>query len=382
MIHQLTVGGSQKSLLSALNAIDYEKNDVTLYVRKNKLDLINSINQNVNVIVNDDTHHYYRKYYSLLFLLLIKASKLLGKKKLEKQFTKRLSNKINNDKLKYEYKSFFADKRYDVAISYISNWHCRLVAEYIVAKKKICFHFDSTDFSPEIHKIVFPYFNQIVVDSNGTRYNLIKSYPEIENRFIVINNYVDYEAVIKKSKAKVELNYYHKYMIVTCGRLTPIKGFDLAVMAASILKKKGIDFFWYFVGDGSEKINIEQMIFESNLNSNIFITGMVDNPYPYIKACNIYVQPSYSESYGLTITEAKMLNKPIVSTLTAGGSEQIEDGVNGVLTNINPEAIADGIFNLLNSSEKINMIKSNLESYDYSTKFEEFKSIWERLIQV
>lgn len=181
---------------------------------------------------------------------------------------------------------------------------------------------------------------------------------------------------------EVELHNTHMYMIVSCGRLTQIKGFDLAVMAASVLKKRGIDFTWYFVGDGPEKNSIERMIYDNNLNSNIVITGMVDNPYPYIAVCDIYVQPSYSESYGLSITEAKMLNKPIVSTLTAGGREQIEDGVNGVLTNINPEAIADGVFDLLNSSEKINTIKNNLESYDYSTKLEEFTSIWERLIQV
>lgn len=382
VIHQLTVGGSQKSLVSSLNAIDYEKNEVTLYVRKNRLDLLDSINPNVKILVNDDKHHYYRKPYAITYLLAIKLYKALGKNTREAHYSNLLTTRTHDDMLSYEYNKFFKNQKYDVAISYISNWHCRLVAEYIDAKKKICFHFDSKDFSPEIHKKAFPCFNQIVVDSNGTKDNLVKNYIDLKDRFIVVNNYIDYDNVIIKSKEKTDVNHSHKFIIASCGRLTNIKGFDLAVMAASILKSKEYDFIWYFVGDGPERSRIENMIIEQNLKDNIVITGMVDNPFPYIKACNIYVQPSYDESYGLTITEAKMLNKPVVSTRTAGGKEQIENGVNGILTDITPTAIADGIILLLKNPKKVEEIERRLGAIDYSNKFEEYKSIWERLIQV
>ena len=75
--HHLTIGGVQKSLVSALNCVDYENNNVTLYIRKNRLDLLPFINKNVKVVINQDKRHYYRFPRSLYLQTIIKLKTLL-----------------------------------------------------------------------------------------------------------------------------------------------------------------------------------------------------------------------------------------------------------------------------------------------------------------
>ena len=139
VVHQLNVGGVQKALLSALNAIDYERNDVTLYVRKNRLDLLSSVNQNVTkVLVNDDAMHYYRKPYSVLLLLLSLIGKMFGKK--DNVFHQKLTKYILQKQYEYEQNHYFSDGgKFDVGVSYIQGYTTQFVAEYIQADKKVMF---------------------------------------------------------------------------------------------------------------------------------------------------------------------------------------------------------------------------------------------------
>ena len=89
-IHQLNIGGAQKALISALNAIDYSENEVTLYVRKNRLDLLPQVNCDVsNIIINKDNTRYYRKPYVVLLYIKSKINNLLKR-----------SNKSTDEKLK------------------------------------------------------------------------------------------------------------------------------------------------------------------------------------------------------------------------------------------------------------------------------------------
>ena len=68
--HHMTIGGVQKSLISALKALDYDKYDVTLYLRKNRTDLIPFIDERVNIIINKDPNRYYRKPSAILLQML------------------------------------------------------------------------------------------------------------------------------------------------------------------------------------------------------------------------------------------------------------------------------------------------------------------------
>ncbi len=380
-IHQLNIGGAQKALISALNAIDYEKNDVTLYVRKDRLDLLPLVNKNVSeIIVNKDHTKYYRKPYTAFMTGVVFLKKLL---KLNADKTEeKIRNYIVKSQLKYEKKHYFSgDIKYDVAISYIQGYTCESVVENVNAKKKILFYHTSTDSLHDMHERVFERYDRIYCVSKGSMEAVKGFYPQFAHKFDYIENFVDADRIKDKSKAFVPEYDKNKITLCTCGRMTEEKGFDLAVEAAQMLKNQGLDFKWWFVSDGRYRSKIEQMISEKGLSGQIVITGMVDNPYPYIKNCDIYVQPSYEESFGLTIYEAMILCVPIVSTSTIGAKDIVFDKEDALLCEISDKSLADSICILINDNDLCGKIKSNLSNKDYSNDYKIFCEKWEKLLE-
>lgn len=380
-IHQLNIGGAQKALLSALNAIDYDKNDVTLYVRKDRLDLLPLVNKNVSkIIINKDKTKYYRKPYTAFWTGVSFLQKLL------KMDTKKTEEKIRNyiikSQIKYEKKHYFSDNvEYDVAISYIQGYTAKMVADNIKAKKKVLFYHDSTDSLHKLHNEVFKRYDRIYCVSQGAMQTITSFYPQFSEKINYIENFVDYKKIREDAKAFEPEYDKDKLILCSCGRMTKVKGFDLAVKSAKILKDNGIDFKWYFISDGVERKGIEKLVLENDLNDKITITGLLDNPYPYIKNCDIYVQPSYEESFGLAIIEAMILNVPVVSTATVGGYVVVSDMENGVVSEINEESIAEKIM-LLKSDEALQRkIKDSLSKKDYEDDYKIFCEKWEKLLE-
>ena len=380
VVHHLTIGGAQKSLITALRFIDYGKYDVTVYIRKNRLDILPEVDKRVKVIVNDDKTHYYRKAYALMYLLKISFLKMIGKTGRAFEIEKKLSERIRLDMLEYEKKRFFENEHYDVAIAYKQGYTADIAADGIDADRKYIFYHSSTDEAHEFHERIFDKFDKIIAVGDNIKSILQNLYPNYSDKIEVMYNYVDSDFVIAKSGSKEPYTPSGKNILCTCGRLSPVKGFDLAVEAAKILKNNHIRFTWYFIGDGPERERLEKMIVENSLSECITITGMKDNPYPLIKACDIYIQPSYEEAYGLTIAEAQILCRPVVSTKTVGGKYLVKDGETGVITDISAEGLADGIMKLITDPELCQKISENLSKIDYDIEKERYKKQWENIL--
>ena len=384
VVHQLNYGGVQKAALTALNAIDYSKYDVTLYVRKNRIPLISQVNENVKkIIVNEDKTHYYRKPRVVCYEIFKFLANIFGNEQGENYFQQKIAEYINEVQMMYEKKEHFREQEeYDIAISYIQGYTAKFVAEYINAKKKIMFYHVSTDENHEVHEKAMPYYDKIVGVNKGVQDVLKELYPEFADKMTYIENYVDAEEVRRKSQ---EYHIERKdvdLVLCTCGRLTPVKGFDLAIEAARILKEDNTSFLWYLVGDGPEREKLEQMIAENALAEYIEITGMLDNPYPHIANCDIYVQPSYEEAYGLTIKEALILNNPVVTTDTMGGRYLINEQKNGLVVNRNASDLAKGIKNLAEDTRMRSSIRQYLESENYANAKDKYQSMWQSLLNL
>lgn len=380
-IHQLNLGGAQKALISALNAIDYSENEVTLYVRKDRLDLLQQVNRNVSkIIINKDHTRYYRKPYAVLLYIKSKINDLL--KRSNESTDEKLKQYIVKNQIKFERSHYFTeDTSYDVAISYIQGYTAKSVAENIIAKRKVMFYHDSTGSLHELHCDVMKHFERIYCVSKGAQKAVQGFYPQYADKIDCLENCVDAESVRQKANEFVPDYPKDKLILCSCGRITPVKGYDLAVGAAEIIKKSGLDFKWYFVGDGVDRSKIESLISEKQLDDYIEITGLQDNPYPNIKNCDIYVQPSYEESYGLTIIEAQILGKTIVSTATVGGQSIINDGENGLIAEINAESIAH-IINLVYQDKDLQQsIQNNLARIDYTKDYQRFRNDWKKLLE-
>ena len=120
---------------------------------------------------------------------------------------------------------------------------------------------------------------------------------------------------------------------------------------------------------------------DASLKDNIHITGLLENPYPYIAQCDIYVQPSYEEAHPLAILEAQILCRPVVSTATAGGKTTISDGETGVLAAITAESLAEKIDEMINDRALRERIGENLGKFDWAMDKKRFRAAWKTLLE-
>jgi len=136
------------------------------------------------------------------------------------------------------------------------------------------------------------------------------------------------------------------------------------------------------VGDGPERLKLEQLIKKYGLVNDVIITGMQDNPYPYIAGCDIYVQPSYEEAHPLAIIEALILCRPVVTTATVGGQSLIQQGVNGLIADIDEQSLANAIIRMMKEETLHHKMVEYLQNIDHSDDFEKYKKRWRELLEV
>lgn len=382
VISRMAIGGSQKSLVNALCSLDYDQYDVTLYVRENKTELIPELPSAVKVIVNTNKRRYEHTPYTLFLYFLILFLGLIGKKSLANRLDNRSRNYIVKRKTNYEKKHYgeILNQKYDIAISYLQGYTCKFTYDCVIADKMICFYHNSTDSLPNIHKKYLNKFEKIVVVSEETEVFLSLRYPEISEKILVIKNLMNIDKI--KSKAQdvyIEKSSGVKYLC-TCGRISPEKGYDIAIKAAEKLRKEGYSFIWFFAGDGPDFQKTKNEAEKLSLNDYIHFLGSQENPYPWISQCDIYVQCSYEEAQPLSIMEAQILGKPIVSTNTVGGKNLIKNNETGLLCDINAKALSEGIARLIDDKALCNRLTENTKNIDYQSYNQQIKKQWDKLL--
>lgn len=349
----LCQGGIEHSQITMLKLLDKEKYDITLFLYLNDVTLLPLVPKHVRVIIDKDTNHYHRRIKAVWFHLLETMGSVFNMHELQKNYAEALRQFIHSERAKHPARDVFKNEEFDVVISNAIGI-CTEMAQYISAKKRYVFFHSSVDLHHEMLEKVFPKYNGIVAVSEGVKDMLQKAYPHVRDKVLVLENYVNAEEILEKAeKCSIEggVDKTKQYTLVSCGRLSSEKGFDMAAEAAALFARKYNDFIWYFIGDGPERGKVEKVISKYSLENNICITGYKDNPFGMMKQCDVYVQPSYEESYGRTIKEALILGCPVVSTATVGGNTLIRDKENGILTDINAEALAKGIIEMIESPE-------------------------------
>ena len=121
------------------------------------------------------------------------------------------------------------------------------------------------------------------------------------------------------------------------------------------------------LGDGSLRKELETRIEKNGLNEYFYLLGVRTNPYPYIRDCDIYVQPSIHEGYGIAVAEARVLNKPILCTDFTGARDQIIPDVTGMIVDTNVQSIYKGLKTLICSEGKRKTLSENLSKTNPDT---------------
>lgn len=370
---EMCEGGSTRYLLSVLNVLDYDKYDVTLIVLRPCPDnLIYLVPKNVRVIEDTGSEHYYRKPKAALYSILAKITK-------DEKWTHKLNDYIHELKVLHPGKTYFKNEKFDKVVSNLQGF-CEEVALKINGNTHISVYHSSMDPDHKFHEKIFPKFDTIITVSDTACNAMKRFYPQCADKMVSISNYIDARQILDKIGNDTEKN--EKLTLCTCGRFTREKGFDLAVNAAAALKEKGYDFKWLFVGDGVQRCELEQMISDNGLCDYIEITGLTDNPFTYMKKCDIYVQPSYEESYGRTIKEAIIVGCPVVSTETVGAKFLLEGKIKGLLTPITAEGITDAVIKLISDEQLKNSLENQYSIEDNEVEKKEFAAKWNEILSI
>lgn len=259
---------------------------------------------------------------------------------------------------------------YDIAICFHIHmpFIVRYVAEKVQADVKCAWiHNDFVMSGFDVKKIQasLDKYDHYFAVSEQLLGEFVSIFPEYKSKSSIAHNIVS-ESYIRSSITGEQVEEYSKDTVnlLTIGRLDKQKGYDLAIKACAELKARSHKFSWYVLGNGIEEQNIRKMIEEYDVEGYFHLLGIRINPYPYINGCDIYVQPSKHEGYGIAVAEARMLNKPIVCTDFTGARDQIVDGKTGIIVRFDSNDIADAIEALILNSDKRDEFCKNLSISD------------------
>lgn len=287
---------------------------------------------------------------------------------------------VKNNSLIAEHNGQLIDEIFDCAIAFhgmnISNI-VRTIYNVNATVKIAWIHGDHpfTDKHKEDVSELYQKFDYIFFDSLICEKNFLKDFPEVKGKAVVSHPMINENEILALSKEATDAPLESGYLsILTVGRISEEKGQDM--IPEIIMKLRGLDipFRWYLVGDGPDTDRIKALARDKNCNELIFC-GSKKNPYPYIAACDIYVQPSYSEAYSITAFEAATLGKAIVITNVAGATELLRADEDAVVVAPTVEEIGAGIQKLMLDKQFASKLRKNVRDRDYSNKNEANKLI-------
>lgn len=372
VIDSLHCAGAEKSLTTLLSLLDYSKYDVDLQLFGYGGALEELVPKEVNILKPME----YIKFSSLSTKnAVIKSLKNMNFKMLSSRLKFSLAIRKNNYSNAQKARIYWQkvsnvieenNKEYDIAISYAQGVPTFYVAEKVCAKKKLAWVNVSYKLGEEdraFQEQFYDKYNKIVAVSDSAKNIFLETFPKYTDKLEIIYDINDANFIRRMSEQGQSYNdNYTGLRILTIGRLANQKGYDIALEACKILKEKGIEFKWYSLGIGPLKEEIEKYINENNLENNFKLLGVKSNPYPFIKDCDIYVQTSRFEGFGIAIAEARMLNKPVVTTRFDAVYNQMKDRKNGLVVDMNSQGIVNGILELINNKKLTNEIISYLKT--------------------
>lgn len=382
LIHYLEIGGAEISLIGLLNAIDKTKYDVDLFVYSHQGELMQLIPDGVNLLPENPKYSTLERPMKDVLReghVDIVAARLLAK--IRHRIYHRTHSISGEDASIFQYVANYTtpflpkinDKEYDLAISFLAPHNICL--DKVRAKKKVAWiHTDYT----RIHinkRLELPYwqpFDHIASISEAATEAFVKIFPELKSKVVEIENILSPSFVQQRANEEVEEITLQNGVInlLSVGRFCTAKNYDNLPFICKHLVEMGVDVRWYIIGFGGDEPLIRAKIAEAGMEDHVIILGKRSNPYPYIKACDIYVQPSRYEGKSVTVREAQMLCKPVVVTNYPTASSQIENGVDGVIVPMDNRACAEGIKALVDDKELQSLIVEHLRTHDYGNEQE------------
>lgn len=385
--HNLRIGGVERSLIGLLNSIDYNRYAVDLFLFVHDGELLPLLPKQVNLLSEN------KKYKGQI--LSVKENIMLGNwdlllqkynaKKAAENYVKehqiaRENLVYSNYLQKYALKTLpvISEEVYDLAVSFLTPHY--IVPNKLKAKNTIAWiHTDYSffEFDRESEINMWSKYDYIASISDDCTKGFANKFPELKNKVILIENILHPKFIQEQADAfgvENEMPYIeNEYRFCSVGRFTYPKNFDQIPFIAQLLTEKGLKFKWYLIGFGGDENLIRSKIREAKMDEFVVVLGLKPNPYPYIKACDVYLQPSRYEGKAVTVREAQILQKPVVITKFPTSGSQLKDGIDGVVVPMETEACAEGIFNFLRKPELTLQLAENCRNGSFGNEEEVLK---------
>ncbi len=351
MIGTLQSGGVSKSIVNLLNAMDRTTYDVHLLLLDRAGDILSPfLPSDVTVHVNREIENLHRGFRGVRALLLT-GHIWLALGSLLRMLLSKFSRAWAGRLLAYLMPRF-TDLSFDLIVDYGGQQQLYYMVDKLDGKKKITFFHNDYSKWPYYYaadKLYYPKVDQILSISQ-TCVDVLKAYfPECKDKISVMQNISSPILITKQADEVVDVPQA-PLLLVSLGHIMRRKGTDFSIEAAKILRAKGVDFRWLLVGKVIENDLINRIKQES-LDEYFIFLGIRPNPYPYIKAADLYVHPSRFEGKSIALDEAKILCKPIIVTNFSTVHDQFEDRVNASICEMNGVALADAIIELAANKE-------------------------------
>lgn len=376
--HALEIGGAERALLGLLESFDYSKYDVSLFLMRHEGDLFGLIPEKVNLLPE------IKEYTGLAVPLTsivkkglfgVAAGRVIAKIKAKRFVKSHNIKKDNGVGIEYSHKytvkmmPVISNKEYDLAISFLTPHY--FAAEKVKAKKKIAWihtDYSTVDIDVKSEEKMWSKYDHIVSISDDCTKGFLSKFPGLESKILPVENIISPDFIHKQAEMEDvsdEMNG-DAVNLLSVGRFSTAKNFDNVPDICRRIIDKGINVKWFLVGYGGDEELIRNKIKEAGMEEHVIILGKKSNPYPYIKNCDVYVQPSRYEGKCVAVREAQILGKPVIITDYATANSQLKNGFDGVIVPLDNERCSEAIAKILKIPDKLKLLSENCAMTDYS----------------
>lgn len=366
VINTLGQAGAETALLSLLQTLAREKGEaryeISLYVLTSQGEMASRLPADVRLL---------NKKYREESVLTAKGRKYLKKTVLKAMFTRATvvklfpylvkntctmlgKKRLLPDKLLWRVLSdggMVLPEEYDLAVSYLEGGAAYFVADHVKAAKKAAFihvDYEKAGYTRALDKDCYLAFDKIFTVSDEVREAFLKAYPELPDKTEVFHNILNKEEIVRRAEeGEGFTDGFTGMRLLSVGRLTAQKAFEVSVDAMKRLKDAGKNVRWYVLGEGDQRKKLQEQIDALGLTEDFILYGAVNNPYPFMKQADIYVHASRFEGKSIAIQEAQILGKPMVVSDCSGNREQVCHGKDGLMCGLTPDSLAENIMLLL-----------------------------------
>ena len=373
VIESLGCGGAEKSLISLLSLLNRDKYELNIWMMHHEGAFLSLLPKDISVVAQPKYNFCEALLFNLssvLYSVTLRFNKLFGRH----EYWGETYYKSRGWAIKAP------EGQWDVVFAYHQGLVTYVVADKFCGCKKVGWvnaDIFKTGYNIKYNSKFYRNIDYICPVSDILHELLDAKMPEFSSKYCTVWDIINPIITRELASQNVEClrNNPDEYVLVTTGRLHVLKGYDMAVEAAYILKQKGVNYRWFFIGEGPERSNIERNIASYGLQDNVRLLGLKINPFPFMAQADVYVQTSRHEGFGMTIAEAKILQLPIVSTNFDVVYGQIIHGKNGLIAEMDAGKIAEQILLLLQDRNLREQIKISLRNEKNSTIYTEVKKV-------